>query len=413
MIMEDTSPPKLRWPLDVRTDFYEGERVIVLSCPYGISPTPLALIHHVEPILAFLDGNRSKTELYEKFLPAGFSEKNIDELLSLLDEGLFLETPHFLIEQKKFKEKYFALTTRASSHAGYIFERDRPLLENQIDSFLVNKETALCHDSTKLCCLISPHIDYRRGGHTYGQAYHHLKGSNHDLYILIGTSHKYSPHLFHLTKKNFENPLGILSCENMFVERLAHRYGYERSFSDEILHASEHSLELQVPFLLRVLKKPAMIPILVGGFYDLLRNNILPEKFEPYESFAAALTEELSSWCSNGKTFCFVAGVDMAHVGRQFGDISRLTEDKLNDIRREDQIYLHAIQTGDNSLLWEHVKKDFDARRLCGFPTMYFILDILKRLNRKTSAQLFEYNQAVDFDTDCCVSFSAMGLYHS
>jgi len=403
--------PKIRTNLEIRSESYEGKDILILTCPYGISPEPLALLSIAESILSSFDGTRTEDEIYLQFVPHGVSKEVIDELLSLLKKNFFLENEEYFQKEKELKAEYFKKPTRESSHEGFIFEKSKPLLEKQIDEFLSVNTDKQSKDPSKLLCLVSPHIDYKRGGTCYGKAYSMLKGANHDLYVLIGTSHKYSPHLFHLTKKHFENPLGTLSCNETLVESLASSYGFERSFADEFLHKSEHSLELQIPFMLRTLSNPSMIPILIGGFYHLLRSKILPQQFEPYESFVSGMIESLKSWREQGKTFCFIAGVDMAHVGKQFGDVESLSQDKMEEVRRRDAIYMDAILKRDKLLLWNHIAEDYDARRMCGFPTMYLILDLLERLGVATTGELFSYDQSVSYENECAVSFAGLGLY--
>lgn len=403
--------PKLRWPLDIRMDTYEGQKILIINCPIGVSPEPLILIAEAAPIVSSFDGVLSLDDLYKKFSPYGVKESIIEELVTLLDSRLFLATPGFFAAEKEMKEQYQHSTIRPSSMAGRGYAASKQLLETEIDRFLEEGSLIQKNDPAKLVCIKSPHIDYRRGGVCYGKTYSFLRGAPHHLYILIGTSHMYSQHMFHLTRKSFENPISTLPCNLAFMDTLAKRYGEQRSFADEYLHKREHSLELQIPFMSRLLKQPSIAPILVGGFHQMVQSGKDPQQFEEYETFAAALTETISELKNSGKTFCFVAGVDMAHIGRHFGDKESLTPEQMEHVRKRDSVYLDAIQKRDKDLLWGHVAEDNDARRICGFPTMYTVLDVLDRLKLDTSSELYDYRQAVDYPSDCAVTFAGMGLY--
>ena len=55
--------PLLRSPLDVRFEKAEGQEIMLIRCPLGISTTPIGLIPAVAPILAYFDGTHSVEEI--------------------------------------------------------------------------------------------------------------------------------------------------------------------------------------------------------------------------------------------------------------------------------------------------------------------------------------------------------------
>lgn len=101
----------------------------------------------------------------------------------------------------------------------------------------------------------------------------------------------------------------------------------------------------------------------------------------------------------------------MAHVGRHFGDEKSLTPRFMEEVGKRDQQYLQAICSNDKEALFEHIAEDSDARKICGFPTMYTILDVSERLGWKLSSKIFDYQQAVHYKTDCAVTFAGMGMF--
>lgn len=262
-----------------------------------------------------------------------------------------------------------------------------------------------------IACLVAPHIDYRRGGTCYGSIYPRLGESRADTYILIGTAHQYSQRIFHLCAKDFESPLGVHPCDQAFVTELATRFGVERSFADEYLHRREHSLELQLPFLSAVQPGAAVVPVLVGSYHQMLEAMRYPHEWEEYETFAGALTESIKQRMDRGEKVSFLAGVDMAHVGRSFGDEGSLSPERMREIGYRDQQYLRAIEDGNHKAVFDHIAEDQDARRICGFPTMYLVLDVLNRLGGKTVCDVVAYDQAVDYSSDCAVTFAGLAMY--
>jgi len=403
--------PKLRWPLDIKFEKVEGQEIFLMRCPIGISKEPLLLVPAVAPIVGSFDGSQSVDAIVSKFSSYGVNLELVNELVGLLDKHLFLESPLFLNAQSQVRLDFKNAAIREAALAGLGYSADAASLKRELKGYLAAGSAAKKAHTGQLLCLISPHIDYRRGQLCYGQTYNYLKEEEHDLYILAGTSHQYSPHMFHLSSKDFQNPLGRLPCDRDFVEKLSKLYGFERSFADEFLHRREHSLELQIPFLSYFKNEPKIVPILVGSFQHMLNSSKAPSSFEEYENFAAALSEVVKLRMAAGQRICFVAGVDMAHVGRYFGDSGSLSDQFMEQIALRDQAYLDALKKGNKQELFEHIEEDNDKRRICGFPTMYLLLDLFERLELKYKAQLYDYRQAVDLQNDCAVTFAGMGLY--
>lgn len=390
----------------------EGERgenqAILVQCPLGISPRPLLLVPAVGPLLSVFDGERSVEEIVAHFAPQGLQRATLDELIALLDAHLFLAGPRFFAAERESIEGFRALSVRPAALAGSAYPGSEVDLRSLVDGLLVEPSAQL--KSGELRCLVAPHIDYRRGGQCYGQIYPYLADCDADTFILIGTSHQYSRQMFHLSAKDFESPLGVLPCDSSFVARVAARFGAERAFRDEYLHRREHSLELQLPFIARVRPGARIVPILVGSFHEAIESGRELERFDEYTAFVGACAEAIQHERQEGRRVCFIAGVDMAHVGRHFGDESALTPEFMQVIAERDRRYLQAIQSHDIGALFAHVAEDRDARRICGFPTMYTVLDILKKLGDRVSCEVTHYDQAVDYQSDCAVTFAGLAL---
>lgn len=405
------SYPKLRSPIDMRLEKVEGQEVLLLNCPLGISPAPLFLVPAVGPILSCFEGALSIEEITAQFSQYGVKRELIRELAALLDKHLFLASPNFFSAQQAQKEQFRLSPVRPAALAGSGYPALSAELTREIDGYLSLPCDTSLDSEAPLIGLVSPHIDYRRGGTAYGLTYNRLRPQQHDLYIVIGTAHQYSRGKFHLTRKDFPTPLGNLKTDHSFVDYLAMNYGFERSFADEFLHRREHSLELQLPFLHRLKSGPRLIPILVGSFHHMLNSGKYPEAFEDYDSFAAALAEGIKQRLSAGEKICIIAGVDMAHVGQSFGDSEKLTPEFMEKIRARDSIYLDSIKEHDKHKMFQHIAEDEDGRRICGFPTMYTVLDVLGRVGLRYTTQVYDYRQAVDYPRECAVTFAGLGLY--
>ncbi|MCB0352622.1 MAG: AmmeMemoRadiSam system protein B [Bdellovibrionales bacterium] len=409
--MESEFRPKIRWPIEVNQHQHEGKPILVFRCPLGYSKKPLVLNGVVAPILSVFDGSKTIAEIAEQFRSAGASFEIIAELAKVLDENLFLESPRFEQESKKVRKQFAALERREPALAGLGYSSISTSLIEELGKILQKGQSLAYPLQGGMLGLVSPHIDFRRGSSGYGEAYAGLKNEVHTLYLVFGTAHQYSPLLFHLTKKHFATPLGELTTDIAFVKDLAERYGIERAFEDELLHKQEHSIELQTPFLQLLKPDAKYVPILVGGFYDYVQKNTSPEKDEKYERFVESICEVIQHRVTLGERIGIIAGVDMAHIGQFFGDKEPLTPDTMKRIEERDRQYLESIVLQDKEMMFSHIAEDRDARRICGFPTMYTVIDIYNRLNLQYQAEVFGYHQAVDYESDCAVTFAAAGLY--
>ncbi len=408
------SYPKLRWPIELRMERLEEEDVLLLRCPVGLTPQPLLLVSAVAPIVTLFDGALSFQQILDRFSPQGLSSETLQQLIKLLDDNLFIANGKFHAASKAMREQYRSLPERLPALAGLSYPDTADRLALLVDGYMTAEtstdELTTVVGDVPMVCLVAPHIDYRRGGAIYGKIYPRLAQSRADLYILIGTAHQYSTHLFHLSTKDFRSPLGVARCNVPFVTQLASRFGVDRAFADEYLHKQEHSLELQLPFFSRIKPDGVIAPILVGGFHDIVSVQRSPSEWEEYNTFASSLAEGLTEWNRAGHTFCFVAGVDMAHIGASFGDPGNLTPERMREIAIRDSEYLAAIECGDKDRLFSHIAEDGDARRMCGFPTMYTVLDVLERIGQKFTADAVYYDQAVDYTRDCAVTFAGVSM---
>jgi len=402
--------PKLRWPIDIQLQqgVEADQRVLVVQCPLGVSPKPLVLVAAVAPVLSLFQGELSFQEILARSAPYGLQEQTLRELIRLLDESLFLANARFFAAQREVKDAFTSLTIRPPALAGLAYPESQEQLSKLVENLLVTVPVE--QHKYDLHCLVAPHIDYRRGGSCYGQIYPHLAASKADLYILVGTSHQYSERMFHLSAKDFSSPLGVLPCDTAFVATLANRFGASRAFADEYLHKKEHSLELQLPFISALRPGVSIVPVLVGSFHAAVSSGRPLREFEEYESFVGALVEAIRAAENQGRTVCFIAGVDMAHIGSFFGDEWTLSPERMEAIAEQDKRYLDAIASYSVDDLFAHVAEDGDARRICGFPTMHTIVDTLCRLSRVGSCYVRSYEQAVDYPSGCAVTFAGLAL---
>ena len=109
---------------------------------------------------------------------------------------------------------------------------------------------------------------------------------------------------------------------------------------------------------------------------------------------------------TSGKRVCFIAGVDLSHIGMRFGDQDTLTDEWLDRVRMEDLDLLNHVERLDAEALFQHICDDQDQRRVCGYPAIYTLMD----LAGARESQLLKYDQAADTMTQQAVTFASMVL---
>ena len=260
--------------------------------------------------------------------------------------------------------------------------------------------------------VVAPHIDFHRGGPAYAWAYKGLAESEGaDLYVVLGTSHCGGENPFILTFKDFDTPLGRVETDKEFT-RCLQESCREDLLTDEFLHRSEHSLEFQVLFLKYIAQRKAelkgkkekpfkIIPILVSSFHSLVLTQSLPETHPPVETFIHALQDLVAQ---ESRRVCFVAGVDLAHVGKQFGDRDPVTPDFLKWVEAEDRLLIDKLAMLDAPGFFNEVAKDQDKRKICGFSPLYSLIQLLDGSHGKT----LKYDQAFTPETGSAVTFTSM-----
>lgn len=398
------STVRLRYSIDLNVTQENGEYVVVLRCKEGLSPSGLALRGVALNVIQYLNGAHTEEEIKKLVIDKTGFEGLTEDVLKILDEALFLENSNSERARIEIKSAFDNQTVRKPQFAGGIYPEDLTSRKSYIQRVLDTSHIISVSSETP-SLIITPHIDYRRGELTYGRAFKSAGELNWDVTILIGTNHQPSDELFALTKKNFSLPGHVFSTKAEAVSRIAAKTG-DWIFRDEFCHKAEHSLELQLPYLETLLPNTTLIPIIVGGFYNFLESGALPASDKKYNDFVDALAEEIKQLESQGRKVGILAGVDMAHIGKNFGDTKDLSDEWLESIQTQDQEYLSCVESGNFTALFAHMAKDKDARRMCGFPTLYTVLDLYQRLNKKIWIKTVDYRQAVDYSTQTCVTFS-------
>ena len=149
---------------------------------------------------------------------------------------------------------------KAPNVAGMFYPGDAEALRREVDAHLSRARAG----GSAPKALIAPHAGYRYSGEIAASAYARLKPRAHEIrrVVLLGPAH-YHPvrGVAAPTADSFATPLGRVPVDTAWIRR-----ALELPFVRKLDPAfeREHSLEVHLPFLMRVLPRFFLVPLLVG-----------------------------------------------------------------------------------------------------------------------------------------------------
>lgn len=153
-----------------------------------------------------------------------------------------------------------AARTRPPAVAGRFYPGSPTQLGASVEDLLAAVPTA----AQTAKGVIAPHAGYVYSGAVAATAYASLRGRAHEItkVVLLGPAHRVYLHGLALPLADrFATPLGEVPIDTELARRVLALPFVERSAP---AHALEHSLEVHVPFLQRMLGEFALLPLVVG-----------------------------------------------------------------------------------------------------------------------------------------------------
>jgi hypothetical protein len=236
---------------------------------------------------------------------------------------------------------------REPAVAGMFYPLERSVLDREVDALLNRVEVE--EIKGELRGLISPHAGYIYSGYTAAHGYRLLKGKSVQTVVIIAPSHReYFRGVSVFSGSAYRTPLGILEVDDELRSELVRDGGViEASLSG---HREEHAIEVQLPFLQKVLAEFKILPIVMG---------------DQQREFCVALGERLGR-ILNGKNALLVASSDLSHY-YSYDVACKLDQVVVNDVRGFDE---------------ERLLKDLDTQQAeaCGGGPIAAVLIAAKKL---------------------------------
>jgi len=151
---------------------------------------------------------------------------------------------------------------RPPAVAGAFYDADPNALRRSVDSLLSTAKAPPVLGAIK--GLVAPHAGYVYSGGAAAVGYKLLKGRSYDAVILIGPSHReFFSGASIYPGDSYRTPLGDIPIHKEIREELV-QASPVITLSDAG-HRGEHCLEVQLPFLQRVLGEFSFVPIIIGN----------------------------------------------------------------------------------------------------------------------------------------------------
>jgi AmmeMemoRadiSam system protein B len=254
---------------------------------------------------------------------------------------------------------------RLPAVAGRFYPDDPERLRAAVDSLLASSSAE--KKIRARACLV-PHAGYVYSGSVAGEVYRRMEIPAR--VVLIGPRHfpRGAP-LAILSEGAWQTPLGTPPIDSLLAEKIVRAFPLLRE--DPVAHRSEHSLEVQLPFLQRLVPSFSFVPIVIG-----------PVQWEPLEALGRALAGVIAA---EREPVLLIASSDMNHY--ESDAVTRVKDQKAID----------QILALEPRKLFETVRDEKIS--MCGYAAAVAVLIAARELGA-THAELVRYATSGEVNGD-------------
>jgi len=254
---------------------------------------------------------------------------------------------------------------RLPAVAGRFYPADAGALTQQVETLAGAADS--CEKLRARACLV-PHAGYMYSGHVAGAVYGKLALPRR--YIILGPRHyPQGEALAILSEGVWQTPLGPAQVDILLAAELKRACPMLRE--DSVAHRAEHSLEVQLPFLQRLVGEFRFVPIALGTV-----------QFSALAELGRAVADVVAA---QGEEILIVASSDMNHY----------EEDELTRVK--DRKALDKLLALDPRGLYDTVRRE--GITMCGYGPAVTMLTAARQLG-STRAELVRYATSGDITGD-------------
>lgn len=373
---------------------------LVIRDPFQYSDATLIIPPALVGCLECFDGTQSELDL-RHYLVQLTGDLQIGELQQHLIDTLsaagFLDDESFAQRKDDAERRFASAGVRDAAHSGSGYPATAAELTETLGGYM----NGAAPSPGKVIGIAAPHVSPFGGIDAYRAAYSALSPADAErTFVVLGTSHYGEPDRIGLTRKPFRTPFGDTRTDLSIVDRLANE-----GHMEDYCHAVEHSIEFQVVFLQHLFGPSIrVVPILCGSYAHSIYRGGLPEENENVRRVLGTLGEVAAR---EGDRLLWVLGIDMAHMGRRYGDDLDALADHgdMQEVARRDRARIASIESGDARGFWDQVQENRDDLKWCGSAPLYTFLKSVPEARGK----LLHYQQW-NIDERSVVSFAGMSF---
>ena len=378
---------------------------LLIRDTYRYSDATLIVPPLLVQCLRCFDGQTTELELREELvrltgeLQVGELERN---LIDTLTTSGFLEDENYDRMREERHRRFTEQTRREATHAGSAYPDELEPLRETLGQWMSGANPGYADG---LIGIAAPHVSPEGGWKSYQAAYGALSPEYKDrTFVVLGTSHYGAPDRFGLTRKPFVTPFGESAVDLALVDTLV-KGADGAILMEDYCHSIEHSIEFQVLFLQHVYGPDIRIlPILCGSYGRSIYEGGAPEDDDGVRRFLGVLGD-LSA--PEGDRLFWVLGIDMAHMGRRYGDdfSAYADEGQMAEVAARDRLRIDRVNAGDAAGFWDLVQERRDDLKWCGSSPVYTFLKAVPQAR----GELNRYEQW-NIDEQSVVSFAGISF---
>ena len=219
---------------------------------------------------------------------------------------------------------------------------------------------------------VAPHAGYTYSGqvaaHTYAALRQAHSKAKFDSLVVIGPNHTGYGEPIAVSLEDWQTPLGFVRNDRMMSETMAAMPDIR---ADEIAHAFEHSVEVQLPFIQKSIGDVACVPVCMGD--------------QSYQASIALVNAVLGAAKITKRKIAVIASSDFNH------------HESADTAKRKDMPAIESLLKLDPETFHELIRKNNDSA--CGYGPITVSAIFARRMGAKAGA-LLNYANSGDVTND-------------
>jgi MEMO1 family protein len=230
---------------------------------------------------------------------------------------------------------------------------------------------------------IVPHAGYAYSGKTAAQVFSCLAGFQ--TYVILGFSHSgLGGKALSASGLDWRTPLGVVETDRKMLSSLVKEKIVR---IDDPVHAEDHCIEVQLPFIRHIEKSAKIVAVSVGHDADM----------RAAAAHLASVVEKQNA--------CLIASSDFTHYGLAYGYVPFIKDIPAN-LKKLDLDAVSLLKRCDSKGFLSYVEKT--GATICGTAPLALLADVMKMLHAK--GELLDYTNSGDVTDDWqqCVGYAGV-----